>query len=65
MVKITEYDKVKLKTGEIARIVEVYESGVAYEAEIFRPNGDFSITIDTVKQDDILSVFKETEYKLA
>jgi len=65
MVKISEYDKVKLKSGEIARIVEIYECGVAYEAEIFHPNGEFSITLDTVMQKDILSVFKETEYQIA
>ena len=65
MVTIAEYDKVKLKTGEIARIVEIYEPGVAYEAEIFRPNGEFAITVDTVKQEDIISVFKETEHQLA
>ena len=65
MVTVKAYDKVKLKSGEIARIVEVYEDGVAYEAEIFRPNGEFSVSVDTVKHDEIESVFKETEYKLA
>ena len=65
MVTIKEYDKVKLKTGEFARIVEVYEAGVAYEAEIFRPNGEFSITLDSLKYDEIESVFKETEHLLA
>ena len=65
MITIEEFDKVKLKTGEIARIVEVYESGVAYEAEVYRPDGVFSITVDVVKHGDISSVFKETEHQLA
>lgn len=64
MVEIQEYDKVKLKTGEMARIVEVYEQGVAYEAEIFRRSGEFEVTIDAIKQSDIASVFKETEFTL-
>ncbi|MCL1995204.1 MAG: hypothetical protein FWG63_03270 [Defluviitaleaceae bacterium] len=64
MVNIEEYDKVKLKNGEMARIVEVYEAGVLYEAEIFRPSNGFSVTVDTVKHEDIVSVFKEIEYPL-
>ena len=48
------YDKVVLKTGEQARIVEIYESGVAYEADIDKDDGDYVETItDTIKQDDI------------
>lgn len=31
---IKEYDKVLLKTGEIAYIVEIWEQGIAYEADI-------------------------------
>ncbi|MCL2634219.1 MAG: hypothetical protein FWD34_06890 [Oscillospiraceae bacterium] len=58
---IKEYDKVRLKTGEIARISEVLEAGVAYIAEIIRNSGGFSITIDSISHDDIQSVFEETE----
>jgi len=58
---IKEYDKVRLKTGEIARISEVLEDGVAYIAEIIRRNGDFSVSIEQIKQTDISSVFVETE----
>ena len=65
MITIEEYDKVKLKSGEIARIVEIYEVGVSYEAEIFRPSNDFSVTVDTLNHEDIVSVFKEVEYPLA
>ncbi len=31
---IKQYDKVILKTGEEATIIEVYEQGIAYEADI-------------------------------
>lgn len=62
---IQEGDKIKLKTGELALISEILESGVVYIAEIFRKSGDFSITIDTVKHDEIASVFEETEKPLA
>jgi len=61
---INEYDKVRLKSGEIARISEVLESGAAYVAEIFRPNNGFSITIEDIRHDDIASVFIETETPL-
>ena len=48
------YDKVILKTGEEARIVEIYESGVAYEADIDKDNGDYIETVtDTIRQNDI------------
>jgi len=58
---IQEYDKVRLKTGETARISEILESGVAYIAEIARKNGDFSITIEQIRHDEIASVFVESE----
>ena len=41
------YDKVRLKTGETASIVEIYEIGVAYEADIDRMDG----SIDTDRFD--------------
>ena len=58
---IKEYDKVRLKTGEIARISEVLEDGVAYIAEIIRRSGGFSVTVDNIRFDEIQSVFIETE----
>ena len=48
------YDKVVLKTGETAYIVEIYELGVAYEADIDRANGDTET--DTIYQADIAQV---------
>lgn len=48
------YDKVLLKTGESAFIVEIYEPGIAYEADINKADGD-TIT-DTIKQADIVKI---------
>ena len=52
------HDKVRLKTGETASIVEIYEPGVAYEADIDRLDG--SIDTDTIKQEDILIAITES-----
>ena len=52
------YDKVRLKTGETASIVEIYAPGVAYEADIDRLDG--SIDTDTIKQEDILIAITES-----
>ena len=51
------YDKVRLKAGETASIVEIYESGVAYEADIDRPDG--SIDTDTIQQEDVVAIVTE------
>ena len=40
-----------LKTGEVAYIVEIYEDGVAYEADIDKIDG--SIETETIEQKDI------------
>ena len=48
------YDKVILKTGEVAHIVEIYEPGVAYEADIDKVDGDYIETVtDTIRHEDI------------
>ncbi len=52
------YDKVQLKSGETASIVEIYENGVAYEADIDRLDG--SIDTDTIRQEDILTIVTES-----
>lgn len=49
--EIEMFDKVLLKTGETAYIVEIYEQGVAYEADIDKADG--SIETDTIKHADI------------
>lgn len=45
------FDKVLLKTGETAYIVEIYNSGKAYEMDIDKPDG--TIITDTVWPDQI------------
>jgi len=58
---IKEGDKVRLTTGEVAYISEILEMDVAYIAEIFRQNGDVSVTIEQISHDEIASVFEEIE----
>ncbi len=60
---IKEYDKVRLKTGEIARIVEVLGQGKMYIGEIIRP--DKHVEVDHVSPEDIVSVFEEIERPIA
>ena len=62
---IKEGDKIRLITGEIALVSEVLEAGAAYIVEIFRKNGDMSVTIDQINQNEIASIFEETERPLA
>jgi len=60
MTTLKEYDKIKLKTGETARIVEILESGVMYLAEIYRQG--VRTSVEHVEHNSIISVFKEVEY---
>ena len=57
--KIEMFDKVLLKTGETAYIVEIYNQGEAYEADIDKTDG--SIKTDTIWLQDIEYVFKEED----
>ena len=50
---ISLYDKVKLKDGRDATIVEIYKQGEAYEADI---EEDSDCITDTIKQEDILKI---------
>jgi hypothetical protein len=59
---IKEGQKIKLKTNEIARIVEVYKNGEAFEVEIFKSAG--GITIETINPKDIASVYVENEVSM-
>ncbi len=59
---IKEYDKVRLKTGEIARIVEILEQGKMYIGEIIRT--DKHVEIDHIAHEDIITVFEEIERPL-
>ncbi|MCL2754881.1 MAG: hypothetical protein FWD35_04080 [Oscillospiraceae bacterium] len=62
---IEESKKVRLKTGEVARIADVLEKGVAYIAEIMRRSNGFSVTVAQISHDDIQSVFEEIELPVA
>jgi hypothetical protein len=62
MLTINEYDKVRLKTGEIARVVEILEAGVLYIAEIHR-KGE-GVSVEHVEHGEVFSVFKEIEHPM-
>ena len=50
------HDKVLLKSGETAHIVEIYKPGVSYEAVINKQYGDN--TPDMIKHEDIEMVIE-------
>lgn len=52
--KIEEYDKVKLKDGRTASIVEILEEGVAYLVDVDLPGPDWD-TVE-IRQKDIESI---------
>jgi len=60
MPDLKQYDKIKLETGETARIVEILENGVMYLAEIYRQG--VRTSVEHVEYKSIISVFKEVEY---
>lgn len=51
--KIKLYDRVELKSGVKASIVDIYDGGVAFEADIDYPTGTET---DTIQADEILRV---------
>ena len=57
------FQKVKLTSGEYAHIVEVYEDGVAYEADIYGEDG--KTRTDTIKHSDISALIEEVERPIA
>jgi len=59
---IKEYDKVRLITGELARIVEIF-SDFDFLAEVANKDGD--IEVRDINRDQIASVFEELEKPLA
>jgi len=60
---IKEYDKIRLMSGEVARIVEILEENVAYVVEKLKQGG--GVSIEQISYQDIASVFEETEHPLA
>ena len=59
--RIEEFDKVRLRTGETASIVEVYNDGEAYEAGIDR---DGDIETDTIWPEDIVEVLRKRNHSV-
>ncbi|MCL2058242.1 MAG: hypothetical protein FWH01_04170 [Oscillospiraceae bacterium] len=60
---IKQYDKVKLKDGKYAIIVEVLESEKAYIADIQLSEGDY--TTETIMHSDIVALIVEVERPIA
>ena len=60
---IKQYDNVRLKSGKRAVVVEIWEQGASYEADIEVFPGEFET--ETIKHTDIASVFVEVEKPLA
>jgi len=67
--KLEILQTVRLKTGEEAVILEVYNDGEAYQAEIFVTEADYTvdppkspkIRLDTITPSDIQSIFESVE----
>lgn len=58
--EIKMYDKIKLKDDREATIVEIYEQGKAYEADILIDStGEYpEYETETIKHEDIVEVLK-------
>jgi len=56
--EIKQYDRVILKDGRKAQIIEVFEAGVAYlaDVDILYPDGSMDWETIDVKQEDIEKV---------
>jgi len=59
MIQVKQYDKIRLKSGFIARIMEVLGANEAFIADVETGDGEYD-TID-IKPSDIKSVFVEYE----
>lgn len=55
---IKQYDKVKLRNGKEATIVEIYEQGKAYEADVLIDDtGEYpEYETDTIRHEDIQEI---------
>ena len=58
--KIKMYDKVELKNGKQATIVDIYKQGEAYEVDILIDDaGEYpEYETDTIKHEDIKRIIK-------
>jgi hypothetical protein len=59
MTQIKQYDKIRLKTGLVGRIMEVLGAGEAFIVDVMTDDGEYD-TVD-VKPSDIKSRFIEHE----
>ena len=59
MTQIKQYDKIRLNTGLVGRIMEVLGAGEAFIVDVMNDDGEYD-TID-VKPNDIKSKFIEYE----
>ncbi|MDR2168395.1 MAG: hypothetical protein LBE35_11195 [Clostridiales bacterium] len=59
---IKEFQKVRLKTGEEAVIIEILQKGRAFLADVKKAELDYET--DEITMDDIAGVFVETEHPL-
>ena len=57
------FQKIKLKTGEIADIVDILKDGEAYVVDIYEPNSEFRT--ETIKHSDIASKIVEVEQPIS
>jgi len=58
---LKEFDKIRLVTGEVGRILEDFNDGTdQYLAEIYLEDGEIDTT--EIKKSDIKSIFVETEH---
>jgi len=60
---IRQYDKVKMKDGKYAVIVEVLESEKAYIADVELSKGDY--TTETILHSEIAALIVEVEQPIA
>ena len=56
---LKEFQNIKLKSGQTAHIVEIFNGGEAYMADIY--DGDGEYTTETIKPSDIASLIVEVE----
>ena len=62
MTRVKQYDKIRLKTGIVGRILEILGDD-SYIAELFLDDGDVDTT--EIRKSEIQSVFVETEHLFA
>jgi hypothetical protein len=60
---INEGDKIRLKTGKIGRVSEVFGEGAAFIIEAF--GEDNHVHVYSITREDVYSVFEEVEHPLA